>query len=72
MNPTSTPTPGPLVIRLQQLPALLGVSMSALDRLRADPANRFPSPVHLGVKARGFRLDELQAWIASRQDSVKH
>ena len=52
------------IIRRVQLPAILGLSMSTIDRLRLQ--GDFPAPRLLGQQALGFMRAEIEAWLASR------
>ncbi len=52
------------IIRRTQLPAILGISMATIDRLRA--AGSFPKPVKLGEQAIGFNRNSIDAWVKSR------
>ena len=52
------------IVRRKELKALLGVSLASVDRWRR--AGNFPQPVKLGAQAVGFRLEDLEAWLASR------
>ena len=56
--------PQQTIIRRTQLPAILGISMATIDRLRA--AGTFPKPIRLGEQAIGFTQNSIDAWIASR------
>lgn len=52
------------VIRRTQLPAILGISMATIDRLRA--AGSFVKPIKLGEQALGFLRSDIDAWLAGR------
>ena len=52
------------VIRRSQLPAILGISLASIDRLRAR--GDFPAPRKLGQQAVGFLRSDIDAWLASR------
>ena len=52
------------VIRRNQLPAILGISLATIDRLRVS--RNFPTPIKLGEQAVGWTLASIQEWIASR------
>ena len=52
------------VIRFPALRQLTGLSRSTVDRL--ERALDFPRRVRLGPNSDGWRLDEVQAWIAAR------
>jgi prophage regulatory protein len=59
-----------LIVRPKELKAIVGIGKTqAYAKIKAgdkafDPA--FPRPVKLGARSVGWRLDELQAWLASR------
>ncbi|WP_354415527.1 helix-turn-helix transcriptional regulator [Variovorax atrisoli] len=62
--------PGTRLLRPKEAIARTGLSRSTFYD-RQDPKSRyfdksFPSPVQIGQSARGYREDELDAWIASR------
>jgi len=52
------------VIRRNQLPAMLGISMATIDRIRLS--GNFPKPIQLGEQAIGFKRSDVVDWIASR------
>lgn len=52
------------IIRLSQLPQIVGLSIASIHRLRV--ANNFMKPVRLGVQAIGFLRTDIEAWLASR------
>ncbi len=56
--------PQPTVLRRSQLPAILGISLATIDRLRAR--GDFPVPLKLGQQAVGFIRTDIEAWLASR------
>ena len=58
------------IVRRKELHALLGVSLASVDRWRRS--GDFPQPVKLGVQAVGFRLEDLEAWLASRELKSNH
>ena len=53
-----------LVIRRAELPALLGLSIPTIDRLRAQ--GQFPVPRRLGQQAIGFLRADIDEWLANR------
>ena len=53
-----------VIIRPSKLPAILGISMATINRLRA--AGNFVTPIRLGVQAIGFRRSDIDAWLDSR------
>ena len=52
------------ILRRAQLPDILGISKSTIDRLRAR--GDFPAPFMLGQQALGFLRSEVEAWLAAR------
>lgn len=52
------------IVRRAQLPAILGISIATIDRLRAR--GDFPAPRRLGQQAVGFLRSDIDAWLASR------
>lgn len=53
------------IVRRLELPAVLGLSIATIDRLRAK--GDFVPEVQLGMQAIGFSLSDIEAWIASRR-----
>lgn len=58
------------IVRVYQAPEVIGFSVSTIYNL-LNPSSQyfdpsFPKPVKIGSRAKGFRLSELEAWIASR------
>ena len=66
--------PDEKILRMRDACALLGLKRSSLyEKLnpkspRHDPT--FPKPIHLGVRAIGFRRTRLLAWISSREQGA--
>lgn len=58
------------IVRRKELQALLGVSLASIDRWRRS--GDFPQPVKLGAQAVGFRLEDLETWLASRELKTTH
>ncbi|MGF6806065.1 prophage regulatory protein [Paraburkholderia sp. Clong3] len=53
-------------IRMKRLvPAFVPVGRSTLYEWIKQ--GRFPAPVKLGPKATGFRVEDIRAWLASRE-----
>lgn len=51
----------------QQVAEILGVHLNTVDQLRkTDPT--FPVPATIGRRAIRWRADELERWVASKQD----
>ena len=61
--------PQQIIVRRGQLPAITGLSLATIDRLRL--AGDFPEARQLSVQAIGFQREAIEAWIASRP-LVKH
>lgn len=58
------------IVRRLDLPAVLGLSIATIDRLRAK--GQFVPEVEVGDQAIGFRVSDVEAWIASRLRITKH
>ena len=54
----------PRFIRLREVTTLTGLSRSTVYRLANE--GRFPKAVKLGVRASGWRENEVREWIESR------
>ena len=52
------------ILRLPALLARVGLSPATLYRMISSGA--FPRPVRIGVRATGWRSDEVDEWLASR------
>ena len=52
------------IIRRAQLPGILGISKSTIDRLRN--AGDFPAPFFIGQQALGFLRTDIEAWLSAR------
>jgi len=55
------------IIRMRQLIERVGLSRPSIYRLIA--MDRFPRPIVLGLKAVGWRVEEVEAWLESRPRS---
>ena len=53
------------LLRMRDLTSLLGIARSTIYGLIA--AGRFPAPLRLTGRARGWRLTEIEKWIDERQ-----
>ena len=53
------------ILRLPEVVARVGLSRSTIYELMPD--GDFPASVNLTPKARGWRSDDIDAWIESRQ-----
>ena len=52
------------ILRCDEVVARVGLSPATLYRLISRGA--FPRPVRIGVRATGWRSDEIDDWLASR------
>ena len=57
-------TPEPLVITKAQLPSMIGLGKSAIDKMRRT--GEFPQPIMLGGKKVGWPVETIKKWVASR------
>ncbi len=62
------------IVRRREVEKLTGLSRSAIYE-RLNPKSRyfdptFPRPVKLGLRAVGWRVDEIAAWQESRETSA--
>lgn len=53
------------IVKLPEATQITGRSRSSIYRMLGDPASTFPPALKLGQKSIGWRMSELQAWIAS-------
>lgn len=71
MNTQTTPTASPLaaplslVIPEKQAASMVDLSARHLQRLRVEGGG--PPFIQLGARRIGYRVEDLQAWIASRR-----
>ena len=52
------------IIRTEDLTRRLGLSRATI--FRNVKAGRFPAPIKISQRAIGWRIDEVEAWIAAR------
>ena len=52
------------IIRTEDLTSRLGLSRATI--FRNVKAGRFPAPIKISQRAIGWRIDEVEAWIAAR------
>ena len=52
------------ILRLREVLMITGLSRSSLYRMIA--AGKFPTPVQIGLRAVGWREEEVRAWVESR------
>ena len=53
------------IIRAAEVVEMLAISRTTLWRL--IKAGKFPPPLKLSVRARGWRLSDVEAWLDSRE-----
>ena len=53
------------IIRAAEVLEMIGLSRTTLWRL--VKAGKFPAPLKLSVRARGWRLSDVEAWLDSRE-----
>ena len=58
------------ILRKKPLSSFIGISCSSIDRARKS--GDFPAPVKLGAQAIGWRIEDVEAWLASRETKVTH
>ena len=56
------------ILRLPALLARVGLSQATIYRMISN--GEFPRSVQIGVRATGWRSDEIDDWLASRQPTV--
>lgn len=56
------------IVRLPEALQMTGVTAMTLWRWERD--KKFPKRIHLGPRAIGWRLSDLQAWIATREQAA--
>ncbi len=56
------------ILRLPALLARVGVSHATIYRMISS--GEFPRSVRIGVRAKGWRSDEIDDWLASRPHTV--
>ncbi|MGB8692980.1 MAG: AlpA family transcriptional regulator [Steroidobacteraceae bacterium] len=61
---SATSAPTVQILRLPQVCKVTGLGRSMIYQLEAE--RRFPSRVHIGVRAVGWVESEVQHWLASR------
>lgn len=61
-------TAGDRIVRLPEAKQMIGVSHMTLWRW--EKAGTFPTRIHIGPRAIGWRLSDLQAWIATREQAA--
>ena len=57
------------IIRTEDLTRRLGLSRATI--FRNVKAGRFPTPIKISQRAIGWRIDEVEAWIAARAATSK-
>ncbi|SOE59071.1 transcriptional regulator, AlpA family [Burkholderia sp. D7] len=56
-------------VREKDLLSVLSIGRTTLARW--VESNRFPAAVNIGVKAKGWNVEVVRAWIAERSSSAK-
>ena len=54
----------PRLLSRKALAVILGVSLSSLDRWRADPRQNFPKPIQRFLPTQRWRRADIDAWIS--------
>ena len=57
------------IIRTEDLTRRLGLSRATI--LRNVKAGRFPAPIKISQRAIGWRIDDVEAWIAAQAATSK-
>lgn len=57
-----------IVVRLRQVPQIVGISIASINRLRR--AGEFVPAVRLGAAAVGFLRSDLDAWLQARREAA--
>jgi len=52
-----------MLIRINELEILLGVSKTTIWRWRQQPHIGFPNPICIGSRLVGWKIDDIEAWI---------
>lgn len=58
---TTTPHQATSILRMDEVIAKVGVSKTEI--YRRIKANTFPAAVKLGIRARGWKREDIDAWI---------
>lgn len=66
MNKISTNESSVRILRAAHLSKLLGISQTTLWRWRRDPTNNLPSPVALGPRVVGWRVNDINNWLNNK------
>lgn len=59
------------VLKIHEVCAITGLSRASVYRLAALGSDYFPAPIKTGIRASGWRLPDLEAWLASRQTGIR-
>lgn len=53
-----------MIVRRPEVERMTGLSRASIYRMMS--AGEFPSPIRLGTRAIGWRVADIEAWLASR------
>ena len=53
-----------MIVRRPEVERMTGLSRASIYRLMA--AGEFPTPIRIGARAIGWRVGDIEAWLASR------
>ncbi len=58
----NTDNEAPIFMRMREVSAMIGLKPAAIDR--SVRAGKFPRPFLIGVKAKGWKRQEIEEWLA--------
>ena len=61
-----------MLIPTSQVSTRLGVSRSTVERLRRNPAAKFPKPIKIGPNSVRYDAAELDQWLDARRAGGDH
>ncbi len=61
-----------MLIPTSQVSTRLGVSRSTVERLRRNPAAKFPKPIKIGPNSVRYDAAELDQWLDARRVGGDH
>jgi prophage regulatory protein len=59
------PLPAPIIYRQRDLEAVLRTSRQGLENMMREEG--FPAPIPLSVRAKGWLVSEIEAWLEGRK-----